>query len=110
MRLAWGWWLLLLLGAYHGLNPGMGWLFAVALGMQEHSGESGSASAGAHRPRPCAVHRLWCCAGAVSSQIALPLGYVRYRGGGRAYFAWASCDSCGVGILPGAECRWAFET
>jgi hypothetical protein len=22
------------LGAYHGINPGMGWLFAVALGMQ----------------------------------------------------------------------------
>lgn len=30
-------WLMLLLGAYHGLNPGMGWLFAVALGMQEGS-------------------------------------------------------------------------
>src|SRR5262245_36080085 len=28
-------WLMLLLGAYHGLNPGMGWLFAGALGMQE---------------------------------------------------------------------------
>jgi hypothetical protein len=29
-------WLWLLgLGAWHGLNPGMGWLFAVALGMQE---------------------------------------------------------------------------
>lgn len=27
---------LFLLGAYHGLNPGMGWLFAVARGMQEH--------------------------------------------------------------------------
>jgi hypothetical protein len=27
--------LMLLLGAYHGINPGMGWLFAVALGMQE---------------------------------------------------------------------------
>jgi hypothetical protein len=26
---------LLLLGAFHGVNPGMGWLFAVALGMQE---------------------------------------------------------------------------
>lgn len=26
---------LLALGAYHGLNPGMGWLFAVALGLQE---------------------------------------------------------------------------
>ena len=31
-------WLMLLLGAYHGINPGMGWLFAVALGMQEKSG------------------------------------------------------------------------
>jgi hypothetical protein len=29
--------LVLLLGAYHGINPGMGWLFAVALGMQEHN-------------------------------------------------------------------------
>ena len=28
-------WLLLLLGAYHGINPGMGWLFAVALGLQQ---------------------------------------------------------------------------
>lgn len=27
--------LLLLLGAFHGINPGMGWLFAVGLGMQE---------------------------------------------------------------------------
>jgi hypothetical protein len=29
------WTALLLLGAYHGLNPGMGWLFAVALGIQQ---------------------------------------------------------------------------
>ena len=27
----------LLLGAYHGINPAMGWLFAVALGMQDRS-------------------------------------------------------------------------
>jgi hypothetical protein len=27
---------LVMLGAFHGMNPGMGWLFAVALGMQEH--------------------------------------------------------------------------
>jgi hypothetical protein len=33
-------WLLLLLGAYHGINPGMGWLFAVALGMQEQDGKA----------------------------------------------------------------------
>ena len=29
------WPMLLALGALHGLNPGMGWLFAVALGLQE---------------------------------------------------------------------------
>jgi hypothetical protein len=36
-----GWWALCVLfglGAYHGLNPGMGWLFAVSLGFQEKSG------------------------------------------------------------------------
>ena len=31
----WPWLALILLGAYHGLNPAMGWLFAVALGLQE---------------------------------------------------------------------------
>ncbi|HXH65899.1 MAG TPA: hypothetical protein VNI81_01780 [Candidatus Limnocylindrales bacterium] len=29
------WFVLLGLGAFHGINPGMGWLFAVALGLQE---------------------------------------------------------------------------
>ena len=33
-------WMLLLLGAYHGINPAMGWLFAVALGMQEQKGSA----------------------------------------------------------------------
>jgi hypothetical protein len=32
---AWPWLALLGLGAFHGINPGMGWLFAVALGLQE---------------------------------------------------------------------------
>jgi hypothetical protein len=32
---AWPWILVGLLGAYHGLNPAMGWLFAVGLGLQE---------------------------------------------------------------------------
>jgi len=31
------WTAMLALGAYHGINPGMGWLFAVALGMQAAS-------------------------------------------------------------------------
>jgi hypothetical protein len=30
----WPWLALFFLGAFHGINPGMGWLFAVALGMQ----------------------------------------------------------------------------
>ena len=31
----WPWLILAALGAYHGVNPAMGWLFAVALGLQE---------------------------------------------------------------------------
>jgi hypothetical protein len=32
---AWPWLALMGLGAYHGVNPGMGWLFAVGRGLQE---------------------------------------------------------------------------
>ena len=35
MNEIWPWLTLALLGAYHGINPAMGWLFAVALGLQE---------------------------------------------------------------------------
>jgi len=35
MSLGLSWLTLFGLGAFHGINPGMGWLFAVALGMQE---------------------------------------------------------------------------
>jgi hypothetical protein len=34
---AWPWLVLAAAGAFHGLNPAMGWLFAVGLGMQERS-------------------------------------------------------------------------
>jgi hypothetical protein len=37
MNTAWPWVVIALLGAYHGLNPGMGWLFALSLGLQEKS-------------------------------------------------------------------------
>ena len=33
----WPWMTLALLGAWHGLNPAMGWLFGVALGLQKRS-------------------------------------------------------------------------
>jgi hypothetical protein len=35
LELSWPWVTLVALGAFHGLNPAMGWLFAVALGLQE---------------------------------------------------------------------------
>jgi hypothetical protein len=35
MSHSWPWLVLALLGAYHGLNPAMGWLFALALGLEE---------------------------------------------------------------------------
>jgi hypothetical protein len=34
------WLALFLLGCYHGINPGMGWLFAVALGLQDRSAKA----------------------------------------------------------------------
>ena len=37
MSAIWPWVVVAGLGAYHGLDPSMGWLFAVALGLQERS-------------------------------------------------------------------------
>ncbi len=37
MSKLWPWLILFGLGAYHGINPAMGWLFAVGLGLQEKS-------------------------------------------------------------------------
>ena len=53
----WPWVLLGLLGAYHGLNPAMGWLFAVALGMQERRPARRAALAAADRDRATRLDR-----------------------------------------------------
>ena len=37
MRELWPWLALVGLGVYHGINPAMGWLFAVALGLHRGS-------------------------------------------------------------------------
>ena len=37
MTLTWPWLAVVAMGAYHGLNPAMGWLFAVSLGLKERS-------------------------------------------------------------------------
>jgi hypothetical protein len=70
-------WLMLLLGAYHGINPGMGWLFAVALGMQEQKGSAIARSlvpiALGHAMAICSVVMIAAFLGA-----ALPLLTIRY--------------------------------
>jgi hypothetical protein len=70
-------WLMLFLGAYHGINPGMGWLFAVALGMQQQK-----ASAVARSLVPMAIGHAAAIGGVVLAAAmlgsALPLAAVRY--------------------------------
>jgi hypothetical protein len=68
---------MLLLGAYHGLNPGMGWLFAVALGLQQQK-----ASAVARSLVPIAIGHALAIAGVVLTAAflgrALPPAVIRY--------------------------------
>ncbi len=70
------WSTLFLLGAYHGINPGMGWLFAVARGMQEHR-----ARAVAWSLPPIALGHALSIGAVVLiarlAQVALPLTYIR---------------------------------
>jgi hypothetical protein len=96
---SWGWPALFLLGAYHGINPGMGWLFAVARGMQEHATK---AVARALVPitlgHALSIGLVLALAGLI--QIVLPLGYVQMVVAGalislgilrilrRRHFAW----------------------
>src|SRR5215470_5357530 len=73
-------WVLLLLGAYHGIDPGMGWLFAVALGMQQ-----GKGSAVAKALVPIALGHALAIALVVLAAtflgVAIPLVVVRYSVG-----------------------------
>ena len=71
-------WGVVLLGAGHGLNPGMGWLFAVALGLQE-----GSAQA------------VWRALGPLALGHALSIGLI--------LGAAAALES----VLPPGGLRWA---
>ena len=70
-------WLMLLLGVYHGINPGMGWLFAVALGMQQQR-----ASAVAKSLLPIAIgHAAAIGVVVIAAALlgtALPVAAIRY--------------------------------
>jgi hypothetical protein len=96
---SWGWPALFLLGAYHGINPGMGWLFAVARGMQEHATKAVTrALVPITLGHALSIGLVVALAGLI--QIVLPLGYVQivvafalislgiFRIVRRRHFAW----------------------
>ena len=60
------WAMLIALGAFHGLNPGMGWLFAVALGLQERR-----RGAVLRALMPLGVGHALAVAGAVGAALAI---------------------------------------
>jgi hypothetical protein len=70
------WPTLFLLGAYHGINPGMGWLFAVARGIQEHRARAVALSL-----PPIALGHGLAIGVAVLiaqlAQVALPMPWIR---------------------------------
>jgi hypothetical protein len=73
----WTWSALFLLGAFHGINPGMGWLFAVARGMQERSSKAVVQSLGPITlGHALAIGTIIFLAGLL--EIVLPLRQVRF--------------------------------
>lgn len=85
---AWIWIVLFGLGAYHGINPGMGWLFAVALGMQRQSGRAVWQAllpiAAGHAVSIAVIVAVGLALGAV-----LPISYIRI---------FVACTLLGFGI------------
>src|SRR6185436_3726222 len=71
------WAVLMALGAFHGINPGMGWLFAVALGMQE-----GRRGAVIRTLVPLGAGHALAVAGAVAAALVIgtviPAGWLRW--------------------------------
>jgi hypothetical protein len=72
---------IVLLGAFHGINPGMGWLFAVALGPQAGSGRAVLRALG-----PLALGHALAIAAALAVGaalgIVLPLAWLRWIAAG----------------------------
>jgi hypothetical protein len=97
---AWPWLAVAGLGAYHGLDPSMGWLFAVALGLQEKS-------------RSRVLKALWPIGIGHLVAIALIIAII---GGFRAFFTIDYIRPAGAAVLivfgifrflwPRAHPRW----
>ena len=102
----WSWGALFALGAFHGINPGMGWLFAVSLGLQAQSSRAVWSALG-----PLALGHALAVAAALAVGailgIVLPLALVRWvaaaallvfgvmhlRSHSHPRWGWAACAS-----------------
>lgn len=77
LTVSWPWVALLLLGALHGINPAMGWLFAVGLGLQRDSRRAVWWALG-----PLALGHLLAIAVTLAAAAAIglvfPLGVLRW--------------------------------
>jgi len=94
------------LGAYHGINPGMGWLFAVALGMQ-----AGRASAMWRALPPIALGHAISVGVVVAlfagAGVVLPLQLVKVViAATLVTLASIGCGAIAIRVL--AACRSAF--
>ncbi|HEY6993439.1 MAG TPA: hypothetical protein VH397_07010 [Xanthobacteraceae bacterium] len=89
----WPWLVLAGLGAFHGLNPGMGWLFAVALGLHRHD-----------------ARIVWLSVGPIALGHALSVALVA------AAFVWlgvlidarALGVACGLALIGWALYHWSY--
>lgn len=114
MTHAWFWSALFLLGCYHGINPGMGWLFAVALGLQERRRSAIFAAL-----PPIAIGHVASVVGIIAVaallQATLPqvylkygaasilIGFGLYRGLRARHFRWVGMRVGFFGLV-----AWAF--
>jgi hypothetical protein len=77
----WPWLALIVLGAYHGLNPAMGWLFAVGLGLQEGRREAVLKAFWPIALGHAAAVSL-VVAVVLAAQVVVPLALLKYAGAG----------------------------
>ena len=101
------WAMLMALGAFHGINPGMGWLFAVALGMQERRRGAvlrALVPLGAgHALAVAAARSAWRWRSA-----PCPARLAALADGRRPRLARRHCGSFVTGIRAGPACAWAW--
>jgi len=108
------WAVLMMLGAFHGINPGMGWLFAVALGMQERRRGAvlrALVPLGAGHALAVAV----AVGAALAIGFAIPLDWLRWSIAGmlvslgvRRFFRHRHPRGAGMRVTMGGLTVWSF--